>query len=338
MDSDFTSDIPNRDRYADALDRALDDFVRGNRRRSKRLESNMGTTVDRVFALAEVGGMSGAGLVPGRPVRKLIPWPMRQIVSVASTVAVVVILAVGINATFPGFRDQSTGLGTSIATMDAEDDQISVHPLVPDDCRWGSRSREELHEILGIVPSDNDLPDMIVSDSDADPAVLDSLDETLRAWQACARYNDTFGAMTLESEGFIRRKIYPDLYTVDPYSDATIDEILDGFERTDEVYGARTPEPGEPANEWPVLMIDRTRPITVSEDGTRIDAYVNSVSIVDASSQDVRGGDDSPGQWDSGFVMFVFEDGVWRIAVTERDLLLGIRYPSEHFIGDKRRG
>jgi hypothetical protein len=175
---------------------------------------------------------------------------------------------------------------------------------------------------------------MTISDSEADSEVLDALDKTLRAWQACARYNDTSGAMTLESEGYVRRKIYPDLYTVDPYSDATIDEILDGFERTDEVYGARTPEPGEPANEWPVLVIDRTRPITVSEDGTRIDAYVNMVPIDNGNSQDVRDGGDSPRQADGGFVMFVLEDGLWRIAVTERDLLSGIRYPSEHFIED----
>jgi hypothetical protein len=260
---------------------------------------------------------------------------MRQIVSVTSTIAAVIILAVGLNATIPGFRDQSTGLGTSIATVDAgEDDQISVHPLVSDDCRFEPRSREELHQILGVVPSDNDLPDMTISDSEADPAVVDSLDVTLRIWQACARYNDTFGAMTMESEGYIRRKIYPDLYTVDPYSDATIDEILDGFERTDEVYGARTPEPDEPANEWHVLMIDRTRPITVSEDGTRIDAYVNMVPTDNGDSQDVRDGGDSPRQADGGFVMFVLEDGLWRIAVTERDLLSGIRYPSEHFIED----
>ena len=333
---DFNSDIPNSERDANALDRALDEFVRGKRKQVRGLDQNLSSTIDRIFVLAEVSGMTGAVQVP-QP-RRLLPWkvgiPVKQVVSITSTIAAVVILAIGINATVPGFRDQNAGLGTAVPTSDADfAPLILVEALAPGDCNVEPRSREELHEILSVVPSDQDLPWVGESDDQVDQATVDLLNQNLRTWQACARFNNTFATMVLETSGFIRRQVYADLYTVNPYSDATIDEILDGFLSTDMVYGARTPVPGDQPNTWYVLVVDESRPVNISENGDVIELFVNMVSPIVESTDDQR--DSQPGDFgDGGFVRFDLEDGVWRIALTERDLLSGIRYPSESFVKD----
>jgi hypothetical protein len=230
MDPDFYSDIPNGARDADALDRALDDFVRGRRRRAKRLDSNLGATVDRLFTLAQVGGTTG--VMPSRPRRKLLPWPMRQIVSVTSTIAAVIILAIGINATFPQFRDQSSGLATSIPTTDAEDDQLAVEPLTPADCNVEPRTREEVIAILSQAPSiDASLADRETPPVPAGAEVEAEIQGTIRAWQACWRFGDLWATYALESEQFIRRTVYGSDQIDIAYSEAALGELLQGAER-----------------------------------------------------------------------------------------------------------
>jgi hypothetical protein len=322
FDDDMTD---GNSKDADALDRALDAMIRGDRRKAKRLAPEMRETVDRMFALAEVSGMSPAGAVRVNPA-SLIQWRNRvqfkQMISALSAVAAIVALAVAINATVPGFPSGNGSYGTTVPTSDASSDStIHVEPLNSADCFVGPRTRAELQEILATTPSDADLPAMTPDGERVDSPILEDLDGTLRTWQACARYNDSLAAMTLESTGFIRRMIYADLYAVEPYSASTIDDILDGFLRTDEVYGRQITEQGY-VDRWPVLVIDRTKPIDVSSEGDRIDVHVRMVSPLTGESGD------------GGMVTFVLEDGAWKIGLTERDLLTGSRYPTEHFIKD----
>jgi hypothetical protein len=320
FDDDMTD---GNSKDADALDRALDAMIRGDRRKAKRLDPGMRETVDRMFALADVSGMSPAGAVRVSPA-SLLQWRNRvqfkQVVSALSAVAAIVVLAIAINAAVPGFPSGNGSYGTMVPTSDASSDSfIHVAPLSMADCDVAPRTRAELRGILSTTPSDADLPEGTPSEIKIDQDWIDALNDTLRTWQACARYNNSFAAMALESSGFIRRTIYPDLYAIDPYSETTIDEILDGYLRTDEVYSRQITEEGY-VDRWSVLVIDQTKPIDVSKDEQRIDAHVRLVSPITGESHD------------AGMIMFAFEDGGYRIGLTERDLLTGSRYPTEHFI------
>lgn len=300
-----------------ALDRALDDLVRGRKRRSVALGSGLGPTVNRVFDLAAMGGMS----FDDQPASQPVWWrfPSKQWVSIGSTAATILILAIALNATVPAFRNQNNGIvGTAVETSEAQQsERYDVAALSPEDCTVEPRSRQELLDILATVPGSLGVPDMVSPVGEGDENLIRELETTMRGWQACLRFNQSSSAMALESEEFIRRKIYPEPYVVEPYSKATLDEILDGYEATDTSYGSSTPI-ADAEDFWAVLQIDTSQPLSVSADGQRVDVYVRLVNP--QTSFDA--------EW--GYISLVMEGGLWRIAYTQLDIASGIRFEPKH--------
>jgi hypothetical protein len=275
MDSDFYSDLPDGERDASALDRALDDFVRGRRRRVNRLEPALGATVDRMFALADV----------------------------ISTAAAVIILAIGINASVPGFRDQHAGLGTAVPTSDANDGyQISTLPLVLVDCDVEPRDREEVIDILSVDPG-SDWYGESRGPALIDDGTFSQLDEVLRQWQACRYYGQTFQWLNLVSSNYLRAEVYGLRFPRPTYELSTLNDIIDGWQETDE---ARSPE-ADRAVSGNYLIIRNLDTTPVLTGSTRIDINVDIVSTEDGS---VTG---------SGYVVFAFELDSWRISIVGID-------------------
>jgi hypothetical protein len=315
MNPDFYNDLPNGERDANALDRALDEFVRGRRRQVNRLEPELATTIDRMFALAEVSGMNGA--IHTRPARRLLPWkagiPMKQVVSVISTVAAVVILAIGINASVPGFRDQHAGLGTAVPTSDAEDGyQVSIAPLAPSDCNVEPRNRNEVVNILSVA-QDSDWYGMSDGPNLIDERTFRDLDEVLRQWQACRDYGQTFEWLNLVSSNYLRSEVYGMRFPRPIYSSSTLNEIIDGWVTTDEL---RHPD-AEGSFGGRLLIVRNLESSPELTGNTRIDI---SVDILDTISGEIV---------DKGYVVFVYEQESWRISIVgvDSDRLLEIDGP-----------
>jgi hypothetical protein len=292
MNPDFYSDLPNGEHDANALDRALDDFVRGRRRQVNRLEPELATTVDRIFALADVSGMPGATRT--RPPRRLLPWkagiPMKQVASVISTVAAVVILAIGINASVPGFRDQHAGLGTAVPTSDADEDSM-VHPGTPH-CNVKPRTRAELVELLSHAPTEDPYSGGTGKQVEGDIAALQ---ESLDMLQSCWQMGDYWRAIAFLSDQYLRVQIYGSELIETPYSAQTINELIDG---QIEIYNNRSMV--DPGSTYPRAIIDSEN---VRFDESGVDATVGFEMILD--DQAIDAGNMS--------ATFVLVDGIWQI-------------------------
>lgn len=116
----------------------------------------------------------------------------------------------------------------------------ALNPVRPEECAVTPLPREEAVTILATPPSADKAPTN--QDSTVDEATISEIQASFRQWQACRRAGNTFGAMALETDAFIRADFYDDggamklgYLTVDqPYSDETINGVLDGRISIDE--------------------------------------------------------------------------------------------------------
>lgn len=305
----------------------------------KATDPDLAESTAEVFSLATRGGFAqidfGPDVLPAEwrnhPTRT-----RRRLVTTLGAVAATIVLAIGLASAVPGVLPEGDGHTPTLAALDAPPAQDgatrpaidaeptvtlgelnaeptatadpsatgSTPPLSPDDCRVEPRTRNEVLEMLSVAPAQDPGPPGVREVSVSEIPAED-LNRVYREWQACVRYGATWQAMALESPRFIRMDIYGywdfiGRYPVQvPYSTSTLNEILDGRELIDASQYSAWEEIGFPP--LPVLEIDESRPVLVSEDGTYI-----TVSAIKLTSSDEAYPRD-------GYVSFELVDGRWLV-------------------------
>jgi len=269
---DFTIDP----RKADAFDKALDALGHGDRRKMRKVEPDMRDTVDRMFALADVAGIAPAGTKPA-PERSRIRQFVRPAMTWVSAAAVILLLAVMVNRTFPESPLNSRSFGTTVVTPDgsrtvtpeeARPDYpvVNTVPLDVSECVVDPRPRDQVAAILGVPPKNGneDLPELY--DTTFSDIEWDDIQKSYREWQACLKNGRTYQAMALETVQFIGDDAYGSAAIVGlPFSDATIDALLDVREAQD----AQWVQQGSSFTaDSTLLMILPDGTVAASEDGT----------------------------------------------------------------------
>ncbi|HWK80399.1 MAG TPA: hypothetical protein VNP95_06510 [Thermomicrobiales bacterium] len=84
----------------------------------------------------------------------------------------------------------------------------ALNPVRPEECAVTPLPREEAVTILATPPSADKAP--MNQDSTVDEATISEIQASFRQWQACRRAGNTFGAMALETDAFIRADFYDD--------------------------------------------------------------------------------------------------------------------------------
>ena len=84
----------------------------------------------------------------------------------------------------------------------------ALNPVRPEECALAPMPREEAVTILATPPSSDQIPTN--QDSTVDEATVSEIQASFRQWQACRRSGNTFGAMALETDAFIRADLYDD--------------------------------------------------------------------------------------------------------------------------------
>lgn len=296
-----------RDPHADALDRALDDFVHGSRRRVQRLEPDLRDTVERVFALAELGGMTASGVRPVPIRRGLGRRPsLRQVLSVGSTIAAVLVLAVGIGIVIPRLQDDGGApefaAGVPTATTEGSV-PITVPSLRATSCDALPRDRVEVIDILTVNP-DADMYGAPGGVTSLDlPETLDELDGVLHNWQACRFASQTYSALSLVSANYIRQAAYGRHMPRPKYSESTIEEIVSGWEYVDAEQMLWDPAATGQA-------------VIVRDTGAEIDVESASLVRVPVRMVDTISGEVLA----DGSIAFIYEQDAWRIYAVEIDV------------------
>ena len=120
--------------------------------------------------------------------------------------------------------------GTKLTGVIGSDER---NPVSPDECVVAPQTQEDVLKVLGIAPADGDVAPVRSDDSSIEVATLGEIQSTFRQWQSCRRFGNTFGAMALETDQFIRNDIYgpqPILGSFYPittaYSESTLSELL----------------------------------------------------------------------------------------------------------------
>lgn len=295
---------------ADALDRALDAWVRGDTTALDALDSGMGETVAQLYAWADVAGLpeevvavgGDASLAPSRsrvvqavpratptvpPSSSGAPDPFdrrsarplsrrTRIMTAFSGLAAALVLGLSIYGAVPLITDRHSDPAPSeiafqvqaSATPDATARDVppdlifqggdplyaggdqtvlppvgteltgawgvdALNPVRPEECDVTPLPREEVVTILTTPPASDQAPTN--QDSTVDEATISEIQASFRQWQACRRSGNTFGAMALETDAFIRTDLYDDggamklgYLTVDqPYSPEVAAGVLD---------------------------------------------------------------------------------------------------------------
>lgn len=84
----------------------------------------------------------------------------------------------------------------------------ALNPVRPEECNVTPMPREEAVTILTTPPASDQAPTN--QDSTVDEATISEIQASFRQWQACRRSGNTFGAMALETDAFIRADLYDD--------------------------------------------------------------------------------------------------------------------------------
>ncbi|MGC4106229.1 MAG: hypothetical protein QM753_07715 [Thermomicrobiales bacterium] len=102
----------------------------------------------------------------------------------------------------------------------------ALNPVRPEECAVVPIPREDAVTILTTPPSSDQQP--YQSDSTVDEATYADVQASFRQWQACRRSGNTFGAMALETDAFIRADFYDD------------GGAMASYQRADQAYSVET--------------------------------------------------------------------------------------------------
>lgn len=237
---------------------------------------------------------------------------------------------------------QDTGLeGNCTSTPSPRPDNSGIvmagvpRALTAEDCTVEPRSREDMIEVLSTLPEAPTYP-ILDSNTVSEPPTLDNFHEDMDAsvaltqeaydqaqaaffqWQACTTFYLTWQWAAVESDARLRDALYivsnsdgrgPNTFlnTTEPYSEATLNEILDGWEASEAVSGEHLAESGFTGNDE-VFVIDPTS-VFSSADGTRLSGSGHLfIGGVDSETLPNDGAPLLPLS-----VSMVLENGAWRL-------------------------
>ncbi|MGC4193080.1 MAG: hypothetical protein QM589_18185 [Thermomicrobiales bacterium] len=202
----------------------------------------------------------------------------------------------------------------------------TLNPVRPEECSVTPMPREDAVTILSTPPSSDQAPTN--QDSTVDETTVSQIQASFRQWQACRRSGNTFGAMALETDAFIRADFYDDggamrlgyLHIDQPYSEEASNALLDGRISIDEqrkaisdkqAAGNPGAEDGLDLNLWIIDMqsigadnLQEQKQFPAAENGT----YVWATAIW--TNPNVSSDQPFP----TVTVNFQLVDGVWKIA------------------------
>ena len=213
----------------------------------------------------------------------------------------------------------TTGDGVVIGEPGAN--ASGVDPVTSDECTIPPKSRADVLQILSSPPGS--YADIVNAKNmrggprqvTFDDIPVDQLNQVFREWQACVKFGSTWQYLALETDYMIRADIYGAQSwdrgpLLKPYSQATINDLLDGRELVDNDRRARWLEAWQkqlfPSLPETVLVIDQSQgaQFFVSEDGT----YIASVGVAKLNQVS---GEQRPR---NGTVDFELVNGQWMIA------------------------
>lgn len=194
-----------------------------------------------------------------------------------------------------------------------------VDPVTSDECTVAPRSRADVLAILSSPPGS--YADIVNAKHmrgpgqlTADDVSIDELNKVFREWQACVKFGSTWQYLALETDYMIRADIYgAQVFSrgplLEPYSQSTINDILDGRELVDHDRRTRWLEAWRDQGislPETVLVIDQSQDaqFLVSEDGT----YIANVPVAKLNQVS---GSQLPR---NGTVDFELVNGQWMIA------------------------
>ncbi len=208
--------------------------------------------------------------------------------------------------------------------------------LTAENCTVEPRSREEMIEVLSTLPEAQIHP-ILDSDTVSEPPTLDNFYEGMDAgvpltqeaydqaqaaffqWQACTTFYLTWQWAALESDARLREVVYMALNrngwgpygylnTTEPYSEPTLNEMLDGWEASEATSRNHLAEGGFTGTDRVFVMDPGS--VYYSADGTRLSG----------SAPVFVGGVDSTTMPDDGIgeirlsVSMELENGAWRLS------------------------
>ena len=295
----------NDDAYGDEdFEAILARYMDGDREALRELDPEMAATVIHMVGLADRSGHRQS------PVRRLTGRRLTIVAAAVAAIALVGFLGV------IGWRvldDGDDPAPTRAAFLDAPSTPIPsptpteavsgyvIPPLTPSDCALAPRTQEDVMALLGTPPAPG--ARVMAADQPAATTVINDLNATLRGWQACNESGDLYGAFAYESDQYIREDIYGNAAFDQPFSKGTLNEILSAWQRT---MSAEVEASG--GDFHAVWMVDASRDVFVSRDGTHIEAWVVPIDPRDGSIEDST---------EPARMMFIKEGGMWRIRIVD---------------------
>jgi len=304
--------VSNRDRPIapnrpeDDLDRALNDWVQGYPSSLANFDKGTSDAVSQLYGWAQESDLPSYAHTILSPVslpRRVID--RRLLVTITSLAAAVILGAVMYGSVTRLLdntreRDDDVVVETIMAAIGTSPvSETHLEPLAAHDCAESPREPESVLVILGTPPAEGAW--MQSTESAVAPIVVEQLNETLRGWQACNVYGNTFGAMAYESDQFIREDVYGSSEILDSYSESTLTEMLDAKVKVDATLAESTA-----GTQVDLLVIDPNREVTISVSGELIEAWIVELSPVTGQAED------QPSR-----MVFELQDGRWLIRDTE---------------------
>lgn len=192
-------------------------------------------------------------------------------------------------------------------------DESATDPLSVKGCDVPERSRDEVVQILLTPPSSSgankpgaDAPELRpgASPGTIDQVPVAAIEQSYRSWQVCKLVGKTSQQMALETEQFIREDVYGDSHIMTPYSEATIEEILDRRAEADAQWGELMLRPGNVASSAR-RAIDTNGFVAISKAKDYV--FLEIVKVTEVDGKQILNPDGEMG--------FRLVDGVWLIDV-----------------------
>lgn len=294
------------DRPEDKLDKALNEWTQGYPSALANLDRRTNDAMSQLYDWAQASDLPTYAptiLNPNSGPRRV--FDRRLLVTITSLAAAVILGAVlygSVTRLLDTTRERDDdGLVETIqaAAGTAPVSETQLDPLAVDDCAEPPLETDTVMTILSTAPAEGAW--MQTTESAVAPNVVGQLNETLRGWQACNVYGDTFRAMAYQSDQFIRVDVYGSSAILDPYSESTLTEILDAKRKVDAALAESTA-----GTLVDLIVINENREVTISESGQFIEAWAVELSPVTGQAED------SPSR-----IVFQLQDGRWLIWDTE---------------------